>query len=810
MTNEALVKPPKGAQNATPARQGRLALPCITSLDSIGRANRPDEPSVSLPFLKRSFARTLNTFRNKRSSYPIVWGALAFVWLTAVWPGQGGPVTNVAASAAAEAEQNDMLLAPFYTGTIYPTPQQATYHDQFAPLASVGLLLGQDVKPDDPRLAYLTDRIQRYGGTTTVVTAIGEAFPTYICVGDTPAADAILKDLAVPDKPEGYIIRSGKQGDRPVILLKGKDKLGLLWAIQSFNQLVTRQAGRPAARLAEVTDYPAIARRGVIAVLRKPEDVNVMVQAKINLIDAGDAFFYRVSGVRVPNIWRKELPERGKTTVRMIGDILTPLGIEWYAELNPLAFDETINQPRCKNEDDFQAMLKHALFAAEQGGNFSLHFDDARFPLHPDDVKDFGSAKEADIYLLNKLYKALKAKYPRAGMIFCPPFYWGPNASCAYLENREEYLKALGARTPKDIGIYWTGPAVKSGKIDSSQTKWITDLIQRKPLFAQNILFNHAYGYHYCTDPIRAWPEWHAAGFFDEVEAYMLNGGGQFLLPTMTLADYLWNPKAYDPERSVAEAAKHLFGPETYPALVELNAKLSFFDQYGSRPSPAAARDIPAMEQRILEVDAAWSNALAFHPGAVKTFSYMGHPIQGQKNFILGLKNNKDLAGFAKNVEPERKRAETEAGLNDKTDAFLSAYDFIGGGAAQPYAYHCEKRLATWVHGARSGHPAMKAQFQIEPFPPERDYQLIVSAQDDDAATECGIKITVNETTIFEGQSGFVREGWSRRTFTIPAAALKRYNELKIANIEDSDANFGPPFFMLNYAIVRKPAGTHP
>ena len=43
-----------------------------------------------------------------------------------------------------------------------------------------------------------------------------------------------------------------------------------------------------------------------------------------------------------------------------------------------------------------------------------------------------------------------------------------------------------------------------------------------------------------------------------------------------------------------------------------------------------------------------------------------------------------------------------------------------------------------------------------------------------------------------------------------PTAALKRYNELKIANIEDSDANFGPPFFMLNYAIVRKPAGTHP
>lgn len=44
----------------------------------------------------------------------------------------------------------------------------------------------------------------------------------------------------------------------------------------------------------------------------------------------------------------------------------------------------------------------------------------------------------------------------------------------------------------------------------------------------------------------------------------------------------------------------------------------------------------------------------------------------------------------------------------------------------------------------------------------------------------------------------------------VTAAALKRYNELKIANTEDSGANFGPPFFMLNYAIVRNPQTTCP
>ncbi len=65
----------------------------------------------------------------------------------------------------------------------------------------------------------------------------------------------------------------------------------------------------------------------------------------------------------------------------------------------------------------------------------------------------------------------------------------------------------------------------------------------------------------------------------------------------------------------------------------------------------------------------------------------------------------------------------------------------------------------------------------------------------------------VNETKIFEGENGFKKSGsgWSRRTFKIPAAALKRSNTLVIQNIEDTDRASGPPFFMLNYAVLRKP-----
>ena len=130
--------------------------------------------------------------------------------------------------------------------------------------------------------------------------------------------------------------------------------------------------------------------------------------------------------------------------------------------------------------------------------------------------------------------------------------------------------------------------------------------------------------------------------------------------------------------------------------------------------------------------------------------------------------------------------------------------DFVGGCGPKQYGNRCEKRLATWVYGSRSADPKMEATFRVEPFPPSAGYELIISGQDDDAEAKCTIRLWVNDTKIFEGQDPFVRLGWSRHTFRIPAAALTRHSRLRIENAEDTSRSGGPPFFMLNYAVVRK------
>lgn len=716
-------------------------------------------------------------------------------------------LTGAIASAQPIPLTDEAFMVPFYTGTILPTPQQVTYRDEFAPLGSTGLLLGKDVPQDDPRLKLLTERITQYGGRAAAARSLSDNYETFVCVGNTDAGKALLQGRSAPNKPQGYLIHCARTRGKHVVLLQGSDRQGLLWAIISLDQLITRRDGKPAVRLAEVLDFPANASRGFITT-GSPRPVAqpgvpgtcalvsgwFAVRAKLNKIVFS-------SNLLVPrgSDWRGDRPEFVKEDIRETGALLSPLGIEWYMGLNPAS------DFRSKNEEDFRTLYGYASLAAAAGGGFCYMQDDGRFPIHPDDMRDFGSAREADLYFLNRLHQALKEKYPQAKLIFCPPFYWGPDSPANYPEPREEYLRALGQRLPKEIGVFWTGPRVKSGQVTREQVQWMADLIQRKPLFWQNRFgAPHVYGYHYVTDPLPAWKERYYDGFTQDLDTYMLNSDAGMCIVLMTLADYLWNPGAYDPARSVEDAAKKLTGPESWPALGALNEKLSYFDQYGGRLTPIAARNLPEMERKMEEVDDALAQALAIHPRAVTEWTSMPGYVGVQKGFVAGVKRNPDLSSFTAAAEQVWKSAEADIHLAKETDLLLSPYDFAGGMPAENYSLRCEKRLATWIYGARTANPAMKAQFECDPFPPAADYQLILSGQDDDAEKECRIRITVNGTRIFEGESGFARFGWSRRNFTVPVAALKRQNALTIENIEDTDRAGGPPYFMLNYAVLRR------
>ena len=702
------------------------------------------------------------------------------------------------------ADYDDPGRMPFYTGTILPTPQQVTYRDEYFSLDRAALVVGPDVEADGPHVAELRQRVERYGGRLTRGDVPSDSSGTLILLGNVPAAGTYLQGAAVPQREQGYLMLCRTVGQRKAVVLQGHDRLGLLWAIASFNQLVHERDGRPVVRAADVIDYPATPHRGFIAG-HWPEGTSYCVAFKINkpvfqsaLADPSIADRTKRAGA-----WRNPLPDAVRRDLQTYGQRLSPLGIAWYAGVNPIVGPEKI---RSANEEDFQAILQQACAVAEAGGNLCLKYDDQRFPISPDDLKQFGTAREADVHFLTRLHTELVKRHPRARILFCPPFYWGPNSTAIYPEPRDDYLYALGKRLPKEIEIFWTGPSVKSGVVTPAMVDWITQRIGRKPVYWQNGFGSpHAYLYHYVTDPVPVYRDWFYKDFLQQIDCYMLNCSmPAYAAAVATCADFCWNPQTYDAERSIREAATKLVGADTYPALVSLNRSLSWFDPFGLRRTPGAAQKLPEMAQRLAAVKSAWGEVQRRNARAVQAWTGMQRHVDQVDKFYQHLQHSPNLAAYRDEAAASLKQAVQEVRFSDKENQFLSAYDFTGGVGPKHYALNCEKRLATWIYGGQSPNRSMESQFAVEPFPPSSDYELIVSAQDDDAEAVCRIRIWVNDTKIFEGPNPFPAHAWSRHTFRIPAASLHRSSRLRIENAEDAGRTGGPPFFMLNYAVVRQ------
>jgi hypothetical protein len=130
----------------------------------------------------------------------------------------------------------------------------------------------------------------------------------------------------------------------------------------------------------------------------------------------------------------------------------------------------------------------------------------------------------------------------------------------------EDYLEDIGRGLPRDTGIVWTGPAVRSLAVDGVGLERFSRSIGGHPIVLwDNTLYALELSAYYGESPLRA----RLASFFEpfaidaeglagvshDAEIY-INGssGGRYRVKMATVADYLWNPEAYDPDRSLWRA----------------------------------------------------------------------------------------------------------------------------------------------------------------------------------------------------------------------------------------------------------------
>jgi hypothetical protein len=758
------------------------------------------------------------------------------------------------------------MMMPYYTGTVFPKPQQAEYRNECLPLQRSGVIVGKDVENPDALVKVLVERVERYGGNARVVAPEeAKACDTLVSLGSTDWASRMAELPALPKREQSYILHAGTVDGKATVVLKANDRLGLLWAIGSFNQLVHRREGRCVVRAASVSDYPYAVNRGYLhgnvntfLAFSVAQSVLYNVHFKINKP------IYKhlcVNYKSEPSEWRHpdKWPEYHQTYMRQLGAQMTPLSIKWYGGFHPARGER--QEKLSGSDEDIGLLLHYARAVAAAGGHFYLQLDDMRFPLHPYDKDRFGTAREADLYILNTLLEKLHADYPRTHLMVCPPFYWGPKGGVPdwYGEPGEPYLAAMGEHLTPEIELQWTGPSVKSVQVSAEDLKWITRLIRRKPCYWQNgCITPHVHAGHYVTDPIGIWKEWYCEGFADEIDMYAFNGAfPDHCALNALVAAYFWNPKGYDPQDAVREVAGKLCGPESWEALDALNKQLAYFDRFYnwySRRVPEldrkAAKQFSDLERRLAEIDASLKRAQEHYPAAVKAWTGMEWAIGLQKWFLNQIRGDANLV-FFRAAGRQAEQAKKEADYSAETEVFLAACDFggghlssartgeaelgedlakasdeapepgegtadagdeatetrktaapAGGGADRKDQASEGTRVVVSVSGSM---PSIRAEFVPPPLSSTECLLILVGRAAKTGGTR-RIKVSVNDQTVFEGKNPFPRDDWSLRTFPFASKLLKDSNTLAIQDLESMSVD-ATPSLQLSYGIVRRAPG---
>ncbi|MCE9637473.1 MAG: beta-N-acetylglucosaminidase domain-containing protein [Planctomycetes bacterium] len=418
--------------------------------------------------------------------------------------------------------------------------------------------------PDDARdlvlTVYPTPRRAAYGDVLLPLDGARFADET------SDDVDALLRDAGLEIgfrelPPEGYALAITHVDGRTVVLTAARDAPGHRFAAQALAQVTTSQDGRGLVRACRVLDAPVFPLRGS----KRPQAWEVAYRANF----AWEA---------------KDLPEfAGLDTVAT------------FAPGSPLDATRPGVERILAAWRPWQARGVH---------RFCVKFDDVGFGMTAETALYFGTYAAALRSLVAALALDLRSRDPAAVVYLLPQTYWwndrrlGPFARA---------LRDAGGLSP-DVGLVLTGPEI------------ISDTIDAPGLVAARDLFGSVETAALIYDNLGREGDWGPLTGRDPGLASLCDGVfGERGTPVtrLTRLDWLWNPSAYDAERSWRRAVFELAGPSGYETLrsvcqafrdgaprAEVTRRIDTFEQ-----TPAAAAYLAPVPRtallKLLRSDAA-------------------------------------------------------------------------------------------------------------------------------------------------------------------------------------------------------------
>ena len=699
-----------------------------------------------------------------------------------LWLLDGGPTTD------------ERKLPRNVDAKAFPLPQKAEYTESFASVKELTVKL-DGVAKDDARVKLLEKKLTRFGAKIEYA-----GFLDAINVFSSPAYElSIALDAGAPvAEKEGYELVIGERK----ATVRARDLQGVLWGVVSFIQCVDQE--KCAVRQCSMLDWPDAAARGYLC---RPslDHLEFAIFNKINSVDNQDD---------APCSWNHFSPLMKMWARRQAQDF-RKYGIDFYYGIASTSMYP--HMPLCE-ERTFRKHLEICKFYADCGAGVYFPFDDGRYGggdkktgLHPKDAAKYGSGAKVDAEYVSRLYREVKKDYPDFKLIFCPPFYWGPDSKAHYPEDRETYLRSLGEFLDPEIPAYWTGPMVKGYDKTREQVKWWVDLTKHKPAIFQNGCGAHNL-INYGVDPT-PWDVWHYRGFTKDIGPFHQNSNGLSEgAQIATLADYLWNEEGYDAKRSVRQACDRLVGKGVYDILAPALPSLAYFDKYkyGDLNVEVVNEKIDDLEAKLAVATNAWAKAVKLSPMANYVLGGFGRGCGWAAAAVKGAHHPPDfLSRYKQDILATEELAKKEVGFDrSKGDILFTAIGLSGGELMKHTdpALPKEKygRLTKCLRGAQTSRSTVSGRFECDPFPPAGPYELILVMNDDERAGTNDIIVRVNDKVIYKGSSDAPRTDYGIKKIEIPFETMVRYNGFSVQNATAGTNPNGTPWLVVNYAVIRK------
>ena len=344
-----------------------------------------------------------------------------------------------------------------------------------------------------------------------------------------------------------------------------------------------------------IYDYPSFPERGIVEGFYgtpwSPQDRLDMLRFEGQ--HGMNAYYYAPKDDPYHRkLWREPYPPEQMSALKAVVDAARANFVDFCFAISP-GLSMTYS-----DDEEFAKLTMKLESVGKLGVScLALFLDDVPPELQdPQDQARFKSVAAAHVYVVNKLYHYLLSQSPENRFTVTPTTYtndWGSR----------DYIREMGAEVDPHVKMAWTGIKVVPPGITATEAREWGKLLQRQPLLWDNFPVNDGIPWRLNLGPLRGRdPDLASAvsGFLSNP----MNQAHASMIPLQTVAEYLWNSRAYNPERAIERAVVDQYG-QSGPELLQPFLKVYgdyWWDESLFKPLFVETRkpfDISTMERQI-------------------------------------------------------------------------------------------------------------------------------------------------------------------------------------------------------------------